>query len=92
MFNCVRSQVQTRSSIPTRVLEETLLHRVETYGLPLPVQVNEIIVAATESKLQWLTRGVSYAQSHSSASIIFRLIVIVVVYLYFTINSYFKHA
>ena len=38
-----------KSSIPARVIAETPLHRVETYGLPLPVQVNEIISAAGES-------------------------------------------
>ncbi|XP_028398502.1 nuclear pore complex protein Nup133-like [Dendronephthya gigantea] len=38
-----------KPSIPARVIEETPLHLVETYGLPLPVQVNEVAAAHERS-------------------------------------------
>ncbi|XP_046848153.1 LOW QUALITY PROTEIN: nuclear pore complex protein Nup133-like [Xenia sp. Carnegie-2017] len=39
-----------KSVISTRVINENSLHRVETYGLALPVQVNEIIGSSSGSQ------------------------------------------
>lgn len=39
-----------KSVISTRVINENSLHRVETYGLALPVQVNEIIGSSSGCK------------------------------------------
>ena len=46
-------RAQSKSVITAQVLEETPHHRIETFGLPLPVQVSEIL-ANQESKINFL--------------------------------------
>ena len=57
----------------------------------LPIRIVKSNVSSVDLSTERPTLEISGVRPHSSASIIFRLIVIVVVYLYFIINSYFKH-
>ena len=60
----------------------------------LPIRIvksNVSSVGPSSERNEGPTLEITGVRPHSPASIIFRLIVIVVVYLYFIINSYFKH-